>query len=44
MKRILNFSRVIYLVEFRDVTDCVSGEQQGGDAETLAQIGVDHEN
>jgi len=24
--------------------DCVSGEQQGGDAETLAQIGVDHEN
>ena len=24
--------------------DCVSGEQRGGDAETLSRIGVDHEN
>ena len=24
--------------------DCVSREQQGGDAKTLARIGVDHEN
>ena len=24
--------------------ECVSGEQQGGDAETLSQTGADHEN